>query len=343
MARTQASPGLKPRAIIERKRCAPEGHAQVSGLKPARGCASIQLVIETSFYDDPSARGTGASSPRTSVPFLDRAQRAHHSCPNHSPGLQSWEACAPAETRRGTGAPRPGLQSRFLTAPKGRSTSALIIAQDFSPGRLVRQPEIKTSPRTSVLGGLCVSRRPQHTLRSPRHPADIGTGRSASCSQPGSITVPQTCHHLLKIRLPSNGKGSALLQQIHRLLELLVVGTKNHGHLVSCGLQRVVYALAKAAPYIGHTAVAVKRRQQTNGIDHQYTDLRRYRALQLGETGCAPFKARDQLLHMCLVHLMRRHYNFHILRRLLQPLGQNRLIGRPGTAEIGRASCRERV
>src|SRR5690554_3091665 len=91
MVRTQGHPGLKPRAIIGKKRCAPEGHAQVSGLKPARGCASIQLVIETSFYDDPSARGTGASSPRTSVRLPTRAHRAHHSCPNHNPGLQSWD------------------------------------------------------------------------------------------------------------------------------------------------------------------------------------------------------------------------------------------------------------
>src|SRR5690554_7915868 len=101
----------------------------------------MDLVIEISFFDAPQARGTGAPSPRTSVRLPTRAHRAHHFCPNHSPGLQSWVACAPADARRGTGAPRPGLQSRFLTAPKGRTTPALIIAQDFSPGRLVRQPK----------------------------------------------------------------------------------------------------------------------------------------------------------------------------------------------------------
>ena len=38
-------------------------------------------------------------------------------------------------SRRGTGAPRPGLQSRYLSAPTGRTKSALIVTQDFSPGR----------------------------------------------------------------------------------------------------------------------------------------------------------------------------------------------------------------
>src|SRR5690606_32013702 len=70
--------------------CAPGGRVFVSGLKSARGRASIDLVIEISFFDAPQARGTGAPSPRTSVRLPTRAPRAHHFCPNHSPGLQSW-------------------------------------------------------------------------------------------------------------------------------------------------------------------------------------------------------------------------------------------------------------
>src|SRR5690554_1352832 len=47
--------------------CAPGGRVFVSGLKSARGRASIDLVIEISFFDAPQARGTGAPSPRTSA------------------------------------------------------------------------------------------------------------------------------------------------------------------------------------------------------------------------------------------------------------------------------------
>src|SRR5690554_2833685 len=111
------------------------------GLKPARGCASIQLVIEISFFDAPRRRGTGAPRPGLQSRFLTapkgRSTPALIIAQDFSPG---WP-CVSAETRRGTGAPRPGLQSRFLTAPKGRSTPALIIAQDFSPGWPVCRPK----------------------------------------------------------------------------------------------------------------------------------------------------------------------------------------------------------
>src|SRR5690554_3759192 len=75
--------------------CAPGGRVFVSGLKSARGRASIDLVIEISFFDAPQARGTGAPSPRTSVRLPTRAPTAYHFCPNHSPGLEGGLACGP--------------------------------------------------------------------------------------------------------------------------------------------------------------------------------------------------------------------------------------------------------
>ena len=95
---TFGRPARPPRTEVlgyywEEAVCPREGHGQKRGLKSPRGRASVGLVIDISFSDDPS--------------------------------------------RRGTGAPRPGLQSRYLSAPTGRTKSALIVTQGFNPGPLV--------------------------------------------------------------------------------------------------------------------------------------------------------------------------------------------------------------
>ena len=79
----------------------------------------------------------------------------------------------------------------------------------------------------------------------------------------------QAVHHLGKQLFAVHLEGSARGEESCGLAEALVVGTEDDRHSPHRGLQHIVDAYAEAATHIGHLAIAVDARQQTEAVDNQ--------------------------------------------------------------------------
>lgn len=107
--------------------------------------------------------------------------------------------------------------------------------------------------------------------------------------------------------------GGAERHQVARLLELMVVGAEGDGQAERRGLQRVVDAHAETAADVAPRGIAVDRREEPHGVEHEQL----LRAVgrtgrALGVAHRAAVRALDEPGYALRVHLVGRHDELHV-------------------------------
>ena len=140
----------------------------------------------------------------------------------------------------------------------------------------------------------------------------------------------ETIHLTGEILIAANLETTALLQSLS-LLELLVVGAEEHGHIPYGSLQQVVDTHAKASTHVGHVAIVVDARQQAEAVDDQDIGvlrvLRVFRKAGIADD-LATFEKLLYLLQMILADDMRGDDELP-LRVLVEIFNKYLLVGRP--------------
>ena len=162
-----------------------------------------------------------------------------------------------------------------------------------------------------------------------------------------SLIVGEALHECGKLVVVIDFKTSATGFQSLSLLEFLVVGAEDDGHIPYGSLQRVMNAHAETATDVSHIAIIVNTAQKSKAIDDKRIGLSRLFARGLGEAddptspdppsnfprggrgllGNGEF--RDNLMQMVFAYDMRGDDEFPF-RMLIEVTDKDVFIGRPG-------------
>ena len=126
-------------------------------------------------------------------------------------------------------------------------------------------------------------------------------------------------------------KASLGTLQALRLTETLVVGTEDDGHIPHGCLEHIVDAHAEAATDIGHVAVVVGARQQTETVDDETVGLCGFLLVGLGVAHGLHLEHVGNLAQMVLAYHVGRDDEFP-LSMLVEIGNENLLVGLPGRA-----------